>query len=541
MLWYAFVKMLMPQVAFDALYQEKNFIMSTSDFPGNNIHLDEGMEMGVIRHTKILNTCVPEVLEKSPGFLMILDRLRDALERNLDPSRKRSTSNSELKQPKVKSGRPRPTADPIGVITIEAERTIACNVSAMYSELKQHKWLGDENRGSELLMNVLRSVEPSPEAASQGIQRDSQPPYTIKSKAAAERLLIAHDTGRTVAALHVSAKLPDIFGSLSEEDINKFFEGKTLTGQWKTAFKFFNIDQLDPNTKYKDRGTKRGRSGKQSATLLFNRRNREVAKAKEELADVIMTAEGDRKDYALRLLADVKKFYHLLSDGASAFRKELDGEDPLHVSNRTFIQDLQDILKKTIVSFDKDMAFLHDGPLLPTFDYYSIHFDLTDIIHQTPLANLKDISVGGAIFDKMRRRLRNHIKLRTIPHAVYIHIQIDIRSLVPLQRSFSEDLFASQQAQAPHSEEEIVLVDYSTILEGTWNPLFKVKGNSSCLCMLHVLLAGKAALQLLKAEGDCEGASGSSSDGGDLAQCNVYIHAWIRYLDHGRCKNDKTG
>lgn len=156
MIWYGLVKLCMPPGAYHVIYKERHFVMSMSNIPGSNIYLDEGMEMEVIRHSKMLNTSVPHIQERSSGFLMLLGTPYDSLVRNLDPSRKRSTRNAELK-PKSKTVRIRVAAKPIGAVRVDVERANAINVGALYAELVKKGWLADEHRGNEFLVNVLRA------------------------------------------------------------------------------------------------------------------------------------------------------------------------------------------------------------------------------------------------------------------------------------------------------------------------------------------------------------------------------------------------
>lgn len=97
LLWYAIVKIVMPDIAHDTLYNEAHEMLSLSDIPGTNVHHDEAMEMGSIRHWNMLGVGVPGSTEAIPSSAMLVGNAHDTVERHLDLSRKRSTRNAELK------------------------------------------------------------------------------------------------------------------------------------------------------------------------------------------------------------------------------------------------------------------------------------------------------------------------------------------------------------------------------------------------------------------------------------------------------------
>lgn len=206
--------------------------MCLGNFPGSNIHLDEGMEMCSIRHTKMLNTCVPEILERSPAFYMLLGKMRDNLEINVNPSRKRSTRNAELRN----SANEKRGND---ILLIDGERKTVRNVMAISRCLEARDWLRGWHRGREFPMNVLRK------GGIDGEDPQTLNPFVLTDQKVADGLLRADETGRTTAALHLSAKLGKIFGDLTEDDYKTFFDGKAFTGAWTLAF-VKTMAQRDP-------------------------------------------------------------------------------------------------------------------------------------------------------------------------------------------------------------------------------------------------------------------------------------------------------
>lgn len=116
--------------------------MIISRIPGTNLHLDEGMEMGIIMHTKLLCTSIVEILQRSPAFVMIVASARSMLERNLRSSRIGVARNYELQNTAVeKSGD--------GFIVLDDNKRTASNVLVMYRFLTEREWLVKEHRASE--------------------------------------------------------------------------------------------------------------------------------------------------------------------------------------------------------------------------------------------------------------------------------------------------------------------------------------------------------------------------------------------------------
>lgn len=257
----------------------------------------------------------------------------------------------------------------------------------------------------------------------------------LRNKVAAERLINANNIGRTVAALHVSTNMSDVFGEFTQADMEKHFKGNTLTGMWTKAFRISNMKDLDLNANKSDHARKRART--LDAVSLCNKRSRDVAKTKEELRDIVSFEKHDAKydiqvkECAENLLRDVKRDDHLLSDRALAFRKDVDEETPNHVDNKTFLQNLQDDRSRTVGAFDENSKFVHSGPLIRTRQYSPIYFILTDMLEHTPSGSLMNTSVGGAVYDKMKRYLRPYRATRECRNVSEVHIHVDVGSFKP--------------------------------------------------------------------------------------------------------------
>lgn len=56
-------------------------------------------------------------------------------------------------------------------------------------------------------------------------------PFFLKNRDMAMRLLDAEKRGKVIAGLHLSAKMEELFGELTREDIEKAFWGKSV--DWK--------------------------------------------------------------------------------------------------------------------------------------------------------------------------------------------------------------------------------------------------------------------------------------------------------------------
>lgn len=79
-----------------------------------------------IRHTKMMNTCDADILDRSPAFSMIVGRMHDTLNQELPNPRPQTARNTELVPP---SGNQLLGSDEV---RIDRERKTALNVYQIY-------------------------------------------------------------------------------------------------------------------------------------------------------------------------------------------------------------------------------------------------------------------------------------------------------------------------------------------------------------------------------------------------------------------------
>ena len=97
MLNYAFIKKSMPYAAHEIIYRFRHLVMSFSpDCLKSNLNFDEAMEMGLVRHLKMLTTNDPDVLERSVAWLKLICRAFDVLRRELNSSPTQTSRTDDL-------------------------------------------------------------------------------------------------------------------------------------------------------------------------------------------------------------------------------------------------------------------------------------------------------------------------------------------------------------------------------------------------------------------------------------------------------------
>lgn len=142
------------------------------------------------------------------------------------------------------------------------------------------------------------------------------------------------------------------------------------------------------------------------------------------------------------LLSELATNEHLVSEKNFAYRKRLTSDEH-HFDNRCnnkFYGELENALENRIQSMDanargEDLSFCQLGPLFVLPQFHSIHFDVTELVGDTPSTSLEDMTIGGAIYDKVRAFLRPYVQGHLYENVADIHVHIDAPVYLPLQRS----------------------------------------------------------------------------------------------------------
>lgn len=222
-LFYAFFRGIIPEAIESELYKTKpgKIVTKLISFTGMNrsgydrrgwtyVHLDESLEMMIVRHLKGLNVNFISHLENSAAWLLEVSMLRSLA--RLFTGASRAYGRKRLQDD---------TGEQLGPLNQFDRNTIQWKtVSRMLHMMREVGFLNYQHRGAEWLTNVF-----------------SSPPQRLNIKQEQEKLLQIEEHGRLSAELHLSAVLPEVFGPLTASDRVKHFYGKKFkNGRLRESF-----------------------------------------------------------------------------------------------------------------------------------------------------------------------------------------------------------------------------------------------------------------------------------------------------------------
>ncbi|PXF47001.1 hypothetical protein BWQ96_03191 [Gracilariopsis chorda] len=220
-LFYSFFRSIMPRIVFEDLYNNKPgaLVARVPSFTAGSrsaydergwtyVHLDEALEMLIIRLVKGLNQVTLPYLESAGAWLLDVASAR-LLIRNV-------TAAARLYRPS-RSGDD--TGEGIGpLLHYEKSSIQSKSVKAMVELMRAKGFLGHDHRSGDKLCNVLGDHT-----------------ATLNDAKAQELIMKCDIYGKKTAELHASALFPDVFGKLTKEYYETEFSGKRFRGVWTKA------------------------------------------------------------------------------------------------------------------------------------------------------------------------------------------------------------------------------------------------------------------------------------------------------------------
>lgn len=378
-------------------------------------------------------------------------------------------------------------------------------------------------------MNVLRDGEKDSSA------RETLDPFVLKNRKVMDELLRADERGRITAGLHLSAKLEEIFGNLIEQDYKTHFGGKVLTRMWTLSFVFTTMAKADPSKKPKERGLKRRKTRDAVESDAYNRRLRLRWNLVEKLRKLQVFARSERRQTIENLLGEIRRNWHIATEKNYAFRSNLSSDDPN--------SEMPDEKKKIYVHLSEEIRNIIFDPQ----EGDAAEGDVTSILGEDLSSSYDDISIGGAVYDKCLRFLRNYIIGERYDNVVDIHIHADTPAFLPLQRSALrgfDSLVRQNGKSAPSSEEQgqnhqqflgdsriSGRLHFSSPKESCWRLQSGDEADTVFFGMMNCLLMGKAAVEhfqkepvYLQSATSEMGTQATASECFRNSKCSIYLH-----------------
>lgn len=219
---------------------------------------------------------------------------------------------------------------------------------------------------------------------------------------------------------------------------------------------------------------------------------------------------------------------------------------------------------------EEDRVFVEPEPEALQCSVSSIHIDATNEIYSSPSTRMQRIFnlLGGAVLNKVRRRMIQYVSSAQYRDLVDIHIHVDISMHTPLQKRFTkaaetpvndvnhdggarvnQDGIAEADVHDPteaglsnskrfDADSELDRVDSRTAPKMSWSSLIRDEGNREHLTSLHAVLMAKSTVLLHEErdgveidEGATEGPGmseeivfHSTNTASSTKSCEVFIH-----------------
>lgn len=399
-MFYGFFRGTMPRAVFRDIYTDKpgGMVARVPSFTSGMgspydkrgwtyVHLDESLEMLIVRLLKSLNVTMLPYLENAGAWLLMVSRARmlirtvTAASRAYRPVRGDGDADADVNPPQ-------------GYDRFSVQ---SASVRGLVNLMRRKGFLSGDHRTCERLKNVF--------GASVSKLRSS----------AAQNLIVDIDKhGQKSAELHASAMFPDVFGDLSDEDIALYLNNKRPRGEWSKQRKIPTAGcaiaaenkngtaqtakrTRDPKTALSDR--------RHALTKLMNSLTLAEHKALE--GGDLQGAEHARKRWVM-----LHSARHLLSSRADAYKSSSNSvrhdnkSQIISALNFEFLKDAGDALHTSGLRREAESRIVCSHYDYPMPRYASVMFDLMNHIWSRGTDGTRGSTLFAITFMKMKQLLR---------------------------------------------------------------------------------------------------------------------------------------
>ena len=488
LLYYSVVKEFMPPVARFVLYDAGHLVANFNENATNtNLALDEAMEMGVIRETKMWNTNNPKTLEKSPPFTTLISRAVQASLRQLQ--------GNVMYDPLGTDADVMASFKPHSQISTQSNRKVrdkekrtAVNVHGMLELLNQCGYYSSEHIHSPGLCNPL-----------------CQPPLVVTDRKFITQLLEAEENGRRAASLHIGTKLYKLFPNcaLSEDDRKKYFNEKPwsqVLDHWNRRWMFQNLRMKDPNSSEQKVLAQREKDAARRLIASMKKRKDRISIVKASLADVMAQCIAAGKSHhkrqidAMSMNAELGNQASLISPKAFSYRSNIISDVPHHTSDK-FLFCLQELLRLE----DHEMFILNKSTLPKQMRATTLHIDVTESVLHEPSTRMLNRSIGDTSEEKALLFIAPFVNSLQYSSVCDLHIHVDVLSSAP--NSFnsarhSKRSYFKTNAEEQANDESVEVFDMNSTYSTSWRKLVMNPVNARFLHSLHAIQCALHAVKL---------------------------------------------
>ena len=511
-LYYALVKKVMPRVVHDVLFNKKHMVININAFSATNdahFHLDEAQEALIIGDTKRMCVNNEKVLSSIAPWIMLVGVALTSLCFALGIFRPVKRSEADLD-----------SSDSVrNKSSYDREKRTAKNIKFMLDYCPERSWLSESHISSPHMMNVL-----------------TVPSRVITDDVDASKLIMAKFYGLQAARMHLSKKLWELFGDLTEEEASICFEvsnPRQMRMHFTNGFKFKSMADL-LNISREQNASKYLRPKRDVVKSKMMARIRDMGIVTGKLTDIMCKcAQGTPKFIALASLREqLRAVEHILVPHNYAYRNNLSSDCPYRepctskAGRLSFLYQLQASVLGSIGVNQEDLFKTDRARAMENVN--SIHVNVTPYVIYQPLAQMGSKTIEECVMDKMYRKALDILgsERLTYEQLLEVHIHCDDLSSMPLPTLLGtktekasdssdfagthgqEEVFNDGPSRLSNQQEQEPILNQSmdtshaqsceptTVYRDSWRSLLRDPHNYQYLKSLHAILFAKGLIIL---------------------------------------------
>ena len=503
-LFYGFFRGIMPRVVFHDLYTEKpgGILARVPSFTAGlgspydsrgwtYVHLDEALEMVIVRLLKSLNVTMLPYLESAGAWLLTVSHARMLIR----------TVTAASRAYKHVRGNGDADGDVSPLSSYDRSAVQSSTIRQMVNLMRRKGFLSSEHRNCERLRNVLGN------SRSDLMNDDVQ-----------NLILNIDHHGQKSAELHASAMFPEAFGPISDEDVDRYLNKKRPRSEWTGQRKIPTagtamVLQEERNTAQVVKKARNPKAALSERRLALNKLMTSLTLAEHkaiELGDS-RGAESARKRWNM-----LHSARHLLSPYADAYKslrstvRHANKSQLLSALNLEFLTDVEEpstssVSDATFSSVQRpqtgrrNVSHYYDY-CMPR--YFSVMIDIMNHVW----CRGSDGRRGNTMFDvtvlKMKQVLRPWFSGRRGESLKQVHLHIDDPRNVIKQKGSEQERRDSTREMSDgmklSAEEELHKAGFLLPISVPWGTLIGSRVSRDAICSLHLLCGAVAGMELAK-------------------------------------------
>ena len=409
----------MPRAVFRDIYTDKPGGMvarvpsftsgmgSTYDKRGwTYVHLDESLQMLIVRLLKSLNVTMLPYLENAGAWLLMVSRARMLIR----------TVTAAARAYRPVRGNGDADADVTPLQGYDRFAVQSASVRDLMNLMRRKGFLSSDHRTCERLTNVFGASVSD-----------------LRSNATQNLILDIDKHGQKSAELHASSMFPDVFGPLSDEDIALYLNNKRPRGEWSKQRKIRTVGCAIAAENKNGAAPAAKRTRDPKAALSDRRHTLTKLMNSLTLAEHKAIEGGDSEgaEHARKRWMMLHSARHLLSSRADAYKsssnsvRHANKSQIISALNFKFLKDSEDALHSSVrrqEAESRNVCSYYDYTMP---QYVSVMFDLMNHIWSRGTDGTRGSTLFAITVMKMKQLLRPWYSGRRAQKLKQVHLHVD--------------------------------------------------------------------------------------------------------------------